>query len=154
MAGLREAEQRWDAEQDRGLADRAYRAAFDGGMQAAGVWAGARAGEWIGTTVCSSSIVMASGCGIFGARIGGDMGSRAAEWVSDRALGDEPEPWERDPFDVADEVADVDSDFAERVEPALEDARADAEAQARRHAEVVLDHPDQWDQDGDGVPGG
>jgi hypothetical protein len=153
MAGLREADQRWDAEVDRGLADRAYRAAFDGGMQAAGVWAGARAGEWVGTTVCSSSLFMASGCGVVGSRVGGDLGSRAAEWLSDRAIGDEPEPWERDPTRIRDEVADVDGEVGEAFEPTLEEARAEAEREARRRGEFIVRHPELWDHDG-GSPAG
>jgi hypothetical protein len=145
-SGAREGWRRWESEPDREAPERVGRAAVDGLLNAAGGFGGSSAGAAAGSSLCAGSVVAGPLCASVGARAGGALGATVAERISDWALGDEPERWERDPGALAAEVADADP-TAEGVAPMLEEAAADAEAAARRHADFVLDHPWLWDDE-------
>jgi hypothetical protein len=151
-AGAAETHQRWVGEPDRPAVERGARAALDGALAAAGSYGGAAAGAWAGGTVCAPVPAVAPACAAVGARAGGWAGSNAAEAVSDLVLGDEAEPWERDPAGLAREVADIDHALVDAVAPFVEEAAGTARAAADRHADFVVDHPWLWDDGYAGVP--
>ena len=153
QVGLAEGGQRWDSEPHRPTAERAGRAALDGGLAVAGTAAGTRVGGGLATAACGPALGPAAvACFPVGAGPGAGVGRRAAELLSDRVLGDEPEPWERDPELLAEEIGDADPEALDDVRAVLDGVAADAAERAERHADFVLDHPWLWDDDHAGAP--
>jgi hypothetical protein len=142
--GLAEGRARADAERDRGALDRLARGAIDGGASVAGTVGGSNLGQATGAAVCAEAPALVPACGAVGSAIGGALGRRAGEWVTDRVLGEEPEPWERDPGRLANEIAELDPAEVEALEPMVEQAREESADRAGRHTDFVLDHPWMW----------
>jgi hypothetical protein len=146
-AGGGEAANRWEAEPDRPPVERAGRAALDGLLAGGGSYGGAAGGAWLGATLCAPSLIGIPPCASAGSYAGGWLGGRAAEWLSDRILGPEPDPPGPDRDEVAAEVGDVDGAVLDVLEPVVADAADDASEAGARHADFVLDHPWLWDDD-------
>jgi hypothetical protein len=148
LVGIDEGVRRWSSEPDRETIERLARATFDGLLAAGGTYGGATVGGGLATAACVPAMGPAApGCGAVGSLVGGRVGRRVAEVVSDAILGDESEPWERDAEALADEIADVDDEAFDAVEPLLDEAEAEATEAADRHNDFILDHEWLWDDE-------
>jgi phage tail tape-measure protein len=132
--GVDEGLHRWNAEPDREPVDRAVRAIADGALNAGGIYGGASGGAAVGSAICGAVQLGVPGCAAAASYVGGWLGHRAGEWLSDQLLGDEPEAWEQEPEAFAAEIADVDDETIDALRPIVDDAAdATAEAVARQH---------------------
>jgi hypothetical protein len=146
--GIDEAGHRWRSEPDRHWAERSARAAFDGAVAAGATYGGGAAGQELGTAVCSpivGPVAAAAVCGPVAAAQAAPAARRAGEALTDLLLGDEPEPWEREPDDVAAQIVEVDEELLAEVQPFLDEAAELGAVAADRHADFVMDHPWLWD---------